>query len=159
MCRVEAGGSGVSQQKKKQVHCFLLTSSTVDQSKKVFKVALVNRLSVICGFIYSKDDRSYAVERKRCIFSASVVQNNEQLPKVMTVNEKLKNTTYDQHKHLDLKEKVIDMKTLVNYNVPIQPIFLDIDQIRHQIEQYFTNHQNAFKINLSFGLILKNKKY
>ena len=47
------------------------------------------------------------------------------------------------------------MKAFVNYNFPTTDS-LDINQITHQIEQIFSNHPNAFKINLSFGLILQN---
>ena len=47
------------------------------------------------------------------------------------------------------------MMAVVNYNFPTTDS-LDINQITHQFEQIFSNHQNAFKINLSFGLILQN---
>ena len=52
-----------------------------------------------------------------------------------TVNEKLKKT-YDQHKHLIYKKRITDMKAFVNYNFPTTDS-LDINQITHQIEQFF----------------------
>ena len=63
--------------------------------------------------------------------------------------------TYDQHRHLILKRKVTEYSAVSRFNFPITND-ISMDDFGEQIEEIYNGNSNAFKINLSFGVILRH---
>lgn len=71
-----------------------------------------------------------------------------------TENEELKEIYY-QHRHLILKRKRTDLTNTIQYNFPVRND-ISLPDIMQQMDEIYNDNQNAFKINLSFGVILVN---
>ena len=70
------------------------------------------------------------------------------------VDEKMKNI-YNQHRHLILKQRRTELTNTIRYNFPVTND-ISVEDFVEQIEHIYSENVNAFKINLSFGLILAN---
>ena len=69
-------------------------------------------------------------------------------------NERLRRA-YEHHRHLILRERVREGEVRTTYNFPVTDL-ININQLIQQIEYIFERSQNAFKVNVSFGLILQH---
>ena len=69
-------------------------------------------------------------------------------------NESIKRV-YDQHRHLILRERAREGDVSSTYNFPIANN-LSLNSLMEQVEYIYERSQHAFKLNISFGLILQN---
>ena len=63
--------------------------------------------------------------------------------------------TYNQHRHLILKEKKSELTNEIRFNFPVSNN-RTVENMVQQIEEIHSDIDNAFKINVSFGVILVN---
>ena len=63
--------------------------------------------------------------------------------------------TYDQHKHLILKQRKTVGKIKTSYNFPV-PDEVSINQMMTHVEQIFRDSHFCFKLNISLGIILQH---
>lgn len=71
-----------------------------------------------------------------------------------SIDEQLKRT-YDLHRHLILRRRHTDGPVRSIFNFPIANN-VSLDQLMEQVESIYQESQFAFKINLSFGIILQH---
>ncbi|XP_060578349.1 metacaspase-2-like [Ruditapes philippinarum] len=71
-----------------------------------------------------------------------------------SINDRMKRV-YIEHRHLILGERVREGDVRSTYNFPV-PNLNTMEQLEDQINYIFERSQTAFKINISFGLILQH---
>ncbi|KAL4233465.1 hypothetical protein ACF0H5_008146 [Mactra antiquata] len=126
------------------------------------QVSLICRL---CNCVFSSHSELYhhrslihhQSEEKRKSFQNNPWNESDQLPWVKedgTEDEHLK-ITYEQHRHLILKQKRVELTNEIRYNFPITNN-LSVDNLVQQMEEIYNDFDQAFKVNMSFGIILIN---
>ena len=63
--------------------------------------------------------------------------------------------TYEQHKHLILKQRKTKGKVKTSYNFPV-PDHISVDDMMSHLDEIYEDNQNCFKINISIGLLLQH---
>ena len=63
--------------------------------------------------------------------------------------------TYEQHKHLILKQKKTIGNVKTSYNFPV-PDFISVEDMMSHLEDIYENNLNCFKINISIGIFLRH---
>ncbi|KAL4233467.1 hypothetical protein ACF0H5_008148 [Mactra antiquata] len=126
------------------------------------QVSLICRL---CNCVFSSHSElchhrsliHHQSEEKRKSFQNNPWNESDQLPWVKedgTEDEHLK-ITYEQHRHLILKQKRVELTNEIRYNFPITNN-LSVDNLVQQMEEIYNDFDQAFKVNMSFGIILIN---
>lgn len=74
-----------------------------------------------------------------------------------TIDQELQ-SAYRQHKQLILKQKKTILTTASRYNFPTTNE-ITLSQLKEHIEEIYEDNSFSFKINLSFGIILRHISY
>ncbi|KAL4236849.1 hypothetical protein ACF0H5_005235 [Mactra antiquata] len=86
--------------------------------------------------------------------------NSSEIPPWMkedgTINSELK-LTYEQHRHLILKQKETELTNEIRFNFPTTNN-ITLQDLVHHLEEIYTKLDFTFKVNISFGIILELKR-
>ena len=109
-------------------------------------------------YLYRLEKHDKSDETRRTLQSGPWIENNTTPPWDTDDDDEdtfsLK-TTYEQHKHLILKQRKTTGTIKTSYNFPV-PNQLSVDQMMSHLDEIYEDNRFCFKVNISIGLLLQH---